>query len=66
MENNIVKMRISSVEKLLEEAQKLDADSIVMCAFKGRSFQILISASESRAKTLGALDLIKHDLIHEE
>ena len=62
--SNIVQLRMSDVDRLLTNAATMDFKEIVLIGYDtDNNFTVMTTGVESRTVFLGALELLKHDLL---
>jgi hypothetical protein len=60
---NVIKIKTTTVDKLLAQAADCGFDELVLVGFKNDSYQIGSAGGPSKTKTIGVLEIIKHDLL---
>lgn len=61
----IIKLRESTVDRAIRQAADQDFSEIVLVGFKGGDYHVFSSGLEKRSQTVGALEIIKHEIMSE-
>lgn len=62
----ITKRRNESVARIMKLVEEADFDQVMVIGFNGPNFQIMASETLSRMQQVGALEFIKHDIVHND
>jgi hypothetical protein len=61
----IRKLKETTVDRALRHAADEDFTEIVLVGFKDGDFHVFSSGLEKRSQTVGALEIIKHEIMSE-
>lgn len=63
---NIVKLKMSGMDRLLRDTADHNFDEAVLFGFKDSDYYIISLGFESRTRTIGALEIIKNEILREK
>lgn len=60
---SVTKLRFTHIDRLLDEVEREKFDEIVLVGFKDGNYEMFSSGGDSKSKVVGALEVIKYELL---